>query len=641
MSFSVRKGRAGLHRREKPAAPRWRLMARRMLSRRQLLCGVALLALGSPAMADNIDTTPAWDGTNSVSPWGVTNTATYGQTITPVVGQTILTGFTFELARTSGTAPQFQGYVYQWDSVTNRIVGSALFASPLMTAPSGTGFTPVTINTGNVTLTVGQQYVLFLSTSQAQPQPAGLYKWGQLTNNTAYVGGQFVFNNNGANFASLSTSAWSSQALDLAFIAMLSSVIIPPPPPPPPVFLSPLLPAGAAINPTNVAAGIDGAIRGGATLPAGFTGLFLLTPDQLAGALNQLSGENNTQAQQGSFQFTNSFLSLLTDPFTANRGLGSAMGFAPERGSRLPPAIGSAYGMVTKAPPPIVSYAPRWDVWGAAFGGSNTTSGNPTVVGSHDTRSNVGGFATGADYRLAPDALIGFSLAGGATSWSLAGGFGGGRSDVFLAGLYGAKQFGAGYVSGAFSYSNYWMSTDRTVTVAGLDQLHADFNAQNFGGRLEGGYHVPTRWMAVQWTPYAAIQAQSFRTPGYGEVANAGSAQFALTYNGRTATAVRGELGGRVDKTFALDNGTQLNLFGKAAWAHDEISDPTLNVSFIGLPIASFAVNGATPAHDLALVTAGSEWRMASNVSLMAKFDGEFANRSQTYAGTARLRYTW
>jgi uncharacterized protein with beta-barrel porin domain len=146
--------------------------------------------------------------------------------------------------------------------------------------------------------------------------------------------------------------------------------------------------------------------------------------------------------------------------------------------------------------------------------------------------------------------------------------------------------------------------------------------------------------LAVQWTPYAAIQVQSFRTPAYGEIAAAGSAQFALTDNGRTATAVRGELGGRVDKTIAL-NESQLNLFAKLAWAHDEISDPTLNVSFIGLPTASFAVNGATPAHDLALVTAGSEWRMASNVSLMAKFDGEFANRSQTYAGTARLRYTW
>jgi uncharacterized protein with beta-barrel porin domain len=84
-----------------------------------------------------------------------------------------------------------------------------------------------------------------------------------------------------------------------------------------------------------------------------------------------------------------------------------------------------------------------------------------------------------------------------------------------------------------------------------------------------------------------------------------------------------------------------LGLFGKVACAHDEISDPMLNVSFIGLPVANFAVNGATPAHDLALVTGGAEWRLASGVSLLAKFDGEFANRSQTYSGTGRIRYTW
>jgi uncharacterized protein with beta-barrel porin domain len=607
--------------------PLWRVT--RKISRQQLLCGAALLALSVPASAQNIDTTPQWNGVTSISPWGTfpASTSTYGETITPVAGQTRLTSFTFELAQTSGTAPQYQAYVYQYNSTTNLITGSALFTSAVFTAPSGAGFTAVTVNTGSLALAVGQQYVLFLSTSNITGQATASYKWGQLPNATAYAGGQFVFNNSAA-FASLSTVPWTiSQPNDLAFMAMFSN------------FLSPMLPTGALINPTNVAAGIDNALAGGATLPAGFNNLFALTPAQLADALNQLSGENNTQAQQGSFQLTNSFLSLLTDPFATNRGMGSAMGFAPERASELPTGLASAYAKYTKAPP-LVSYAPRWDVWGAAFGGSNTTSGDATVVGSHDTTSRVGGAAAGADYRISPDALVGFSLAGGATSWSLAGGFGGGRSDVFLAGLYGAKQFGAAYVSGAFSYSNYWMSTNRTVTVAGLDQLHADFNADNFGGRLEGGYHLPSR-MAVQWTPYAAIQVQSFRTPTYGEIATVGSPQFALTYNGRTATAIRGELGGRADKTIAIDNGSQLGLFGKLAWAHDEISDPMLNVSFIGLPVASFAVNGATPAHDLALVTGGAEWRLASGVSLLAKFDGEFANRSQTYSGTGRIRYTW
>jgi outer membrane autotransporter protein len=608
----------------------------RRISRQYLLGGVALMALSSPAMAQNINTISSWNGTSFVFPWGTTageSTPTYGETITPNATQTVLTGFTFELSQTSGTAAQYQAYVYQFNPTTKLITGAALFTSGVITAPSGAPFTAVTVNTGSLALSAGVQYVLFLSTTNQTGQAAASYKFGQLANTTNNAGGGlFVFNNT-ATFAGLSTVPWTSQPNDLAFMA---TFFVAPPPPP---LLVPLLPAGTPINPTNVAAAIDKAVAGGATVPAGFNGLYTLTPTQLVSALSQLSGENNTQAQQGSFQLTNSFLSLLTDPFANNRGTGSAMGFAPERESQLPSDLASAYAKCNKAPP-MAAYVPRWDVWGAAFGGSNTTSGDPNVVGSHDTTSRVGGVAAGADYRISPDALVGFSLAGGATSWSLAQGFGSGRSDVFLAGLYGARQLGAAYVSGAFSYSNYWMSTDRTVTVAGLDQLHADFNAQNFGGRLEGGYHIPWH-MAVQWTPYAAIQLQSFRTPSYGEVATVGSPQFALTYNGRTATAVRGELGGRVDKTLAMDNGNQLNLFGKAAWAHDDISDPTLNVSFIGLPTASFAVNGAPQPHDLALLTGGAEWRLASGVSFLAKFDGEFANRSQTYSGTGRLRYTW
>src|SRR5450755_3361670 len=83
--------------------PLWRVM--RKISRQHLLCGAALLALSVPASAQNINTTASWDGANSINPWGTAgSTPTYGETITPVAGQTRLTSFSFELARESGTA---------------------------------------------------------------------------------------------------------------------------------------------------------------------------------------------------------------------------------------------------------------------------------------------------------------------------------------------------------------------------------------------------------------------------------------------------------------------------------------------------------------------------------------------------------
>jgi hypothetical protein len=274
------------------------------------LGGAAFLALGTPANAQNIDTMSQWNGITSISSWGVPNTATYGQTFVPTSGQTHLSGFTFQLSQTGGTAPQYQAFVYAFDPTTQRITGSALFRSGIFTAPSGAPFQTVSIGTGSVVLSPGQQYVLFLTTSTITGQANGTYKWGTVTN-TAIPTGQFVFQNNGTNFAQLSSANWSTIGSDLAMQAFLS--------------------AGTA-------------------------------------------GENIVQAQTGAFQLGNSYLSLLTDPFATNKVTTTGtMNYAGEK--PVPAAVRSAFGAYMKAPPPQVVYVPHWDVWGAAFGGANNTGG--------------------------------------------------------------------------------------------------------------------------------------------------------------------------------------------------------------------------------------------------------------------------
>ena len=71
------------------------------------------------------------------------------------------------------------------------------------------------------------------------------------------------------------------------------------------------------------------------------------------------------------------------------------------------------------------------------------------------------------------------------------------------------------------------------------------------------------------------------------------------------------------------------------------MSDPILAAAFQTLPGASFIVNGATPAQNSALASAGAELRLANGVSLLGKFDGEFASHSTTYGGTGTIRYRW
>jgi uncharacterized protein with beta-barrel porin domain len=59
------------------------------------------------------------------------------------------------------------------------------------------------------------------------------------------------------------------------------------------------------------------------------------------------------------------------------------------------------------------------------------------------------------------------------------------------------------------------------------------------------------------------------------------------------------------------------------------------------LPGAGFIVNGATPAQNSALASAGAELRLTNGVSLLGKFDSEFSSHSTTYSGTGTVRYRW
>ncbi|UPT88970.1 autotransporter domain-containing protein [Bradyrhizobium barranii subsp. apii] len=361
---------------------------------------------------------------------------------------------------------------------------------------------------------------------------------------------------------------------------------------------------------------------------------------QLRYSLDQLSGEAATGAQQGAFQFTSQFLGLMLDPFVGGRsGMSTgdtAFGFSPERAA-LPDDIALAYNKVLGTPAvKAPAFAERWTAWGTAFGGTNRTSGDPVMIGSHDLGARAGGVAAGADYHFGRDALVGFALSGGGTKWDLAQAIGGGKSDAIQAGVYTAVRTGPAYFAASLAVANHWMSTDRLAPFG--NQLTAKFDAQTVGGRIEGGYRFATPIGGL--TPYVAAQAQAFRTPTYTEADLAGSG-FGLTYRGRTASDTRSELGARFDRATLVTPNSVLTLRGRAAWAHDWVSDPTLVAAFQALPGASFIVNGATPAKDTALASAGAELKFSNGVALSAKFDGEFAARSTTYSGTASLRYAW
>ncbi|WP_245452624.1 autotransporter outer membrane beta-barrel domain-containing protein [Bradyrhizobium sp. C9] len=359
--------------------------------------------------------------------------------------------------------------------------------------------------------------------------------------------------------------------------------------------------------------------------------------------LTQASGKLATGSQQTTFDAMNLFLGLLTDPFM-NRNGGAASvpdssSYAEEGDPSAHAAVSktSAFAMFTKAAP--VPFVQRWNVWAAGYGGSRSTSGN-AIVGSNDTISSVYGTAVGADYLFSPNTIAGFALAGGGTNFSVAGS-GSGRSDLFQAGAYVRHSEGPAYITAALAYGWQEVTTNRIVTAAGFDQLRAEFNANTYSGRVEGGYRIIAPWTGgIGITPYAAGQFTTFDLPDYAEQAVVGSSTFALAYAPKSVTDVRSELGLRTDKSFAMADGL-LTLRTRFAWAHDYDPDRSIAATFQALPGASFVVNGAAQASDSALTTASIDMKWRNGWSAAATFEGEFSGVTSSYAGKGVVRYTW
>jgi uncharacterized protein with beta-barrel porin domain len=512
---------------------------------------------------------------------------------------------------------------------------------------AGSAFGPLTVQ-GSLSFTAASTYMIQVTPANAGlTNVSGLATLGGATVNAVFLPGSYVnrqytivhsANSVSGMFNPTVVSNMANIQSTLSYDAHnaflnIQLVFVPPP-------------SGSLnINQQNVANALTNFFNATGSIPAVFAALG-------PAGLTQASGEVATGTQQTTFDAMNLFLGLLTDPFVAGRGDGATGGvgatpFAEENDSVSAYAANGkarskserdAYAAIyRKAPPMAEPFVQRWSLWAAGYGGSQTTDGN-AVLGSNTATSRVFGTAVGADYRFSPFTLAGFALAGGGTNFSIANGLGSGRSDLFQAGAFVRHTAGPAYISAALAYGWQDITTDRTVTIAGVDQLRAKFNANAFSGRAEGGYRFVTPWMGI--TPHAAAQFTTFDLPAYAETAVSGANTFALAYASKSVTASRSELGIRTDKSWAMMDSI-LTLRGRFAWAHDFNPDRNIGATFQTLPGASFVVNGAAQARDAALTTASAEMKWLNGFSLAGTFEGEFSNVTRSYAGKGVVRYAW
>ena len=175
-------------------------------------------------------------------------------------------------------------------------------------------------------------------------------------------------------------------------------------------------------------------------------------------------------------------MTIMSNPGAADRGgaggAGGAAGYADEAaGKSMADAdkaksndARDAFASFTKAPAQP-AFVQRWSTWVMGYGGSQTTDGS-AVAGTNTTSSSIYGVAVGADYRVSWDTVAGFALAGGGTNYSVVNG-GTGSSDMFQLGAFVRHDIGATYLTASAAYGWQDVTTDRYVTVAGVDYLPA------------------------------------------------------------------------------------------------------------------------------------------------------------------------
>jgi outer membrane autotransporter protein len=145
-------------------------------------------------------------------------------------------------------------------------------------------------------------------------------------------------------------------------------------------------------------------------------------------------------------------------------------------------------------------------------------------------------------------------------------------------------------------------------------------------------------------TPFAALQFAELWQRGFAETGTAfggAPAVNGLSFAAHHVASLPAFLGAQFDTRYALANGMIWSPYARASWVHE--FDPARNVSasFIALPGSGFTVDGPRAASNAARLDLGSKLALTRTSSLFASFDGEFSDRSQSYAGKGGFKVNW
>jgi autotransporter-associated beta strand protein len=398
--------------------------------------------------------------------------------------------------------------------------------------------------------------------------------------------------------------------------------------------------AALTYNQFRVATGLTNA----ASLnPGGVGGLILgalntLSNVQAPGVFDSLSGAGIAAAQNVAFDASKLFTSAMND-----QGLYWREGGPDVNGIAVNESGPASFYASTRkgpfdvaAPPPPLP--PRtWRAWFTGFGEGETVHGELPLGTARQDNSIYGG-AGGLDYQLFPNALIGVAAGGSSANFSVPTLATSGTVDGGHIGTYAVTTLGPFYAQSSSTFSLFRNHETRNIGpfggLPGATQ-RGDFNSREARSRLElGGKFI---WSDFAVTPFVAMEIAKLWSDGFTESGGI----LGLTTSARSQVSAPAFLGARLEKAFVLSNGWVFTPTASAAWVHEFSPVRDLFAGLTFLPASAFVVDGARPASNAAQVKAGAKLAFNSWAAVYANFEGEFSNKSQTYAGKGGMKVSW
>jgi hypothetical protein len=135
-------------------------------------CLAIVIAASSTSFAQSsISTYGLWNGSDFIQPFASYSNGgsyIYGQTFT-AGSDTVLTDFTFWTREYSdGGNVNAVAKVYQWDKTNKTVIGPSLFTSGNYVLGTSSSFTATTVNTSNLNISTGTDYVLMFEAANNQ-----------------------------------------------------------------------------------------------------------------------------------------------------------------------------------------------------------------------------------------------------------------------------------------------------------------------------------------------------------------------------------------------------------------------------------------------------------------------------------------